>query len=155
MSLYHFPAARTEEQRKYMEQLERDGVCVFCLEYFDRYHQEPIEIDGRYWYVTKNDYPYKGSAVHLLIVPKEHVESLTELPCEAGTELFSLFDKIKRQYSTASEALILRNGDMRFNGGSVAHLHFHFVSGDVDNSDHEPIRFKVSSRDAKNPPSSS
>src|SRR5207244_1732587 len=57
-SLYHVPAGRGPEQRRYMEDLEAAGICVFCPDHFATYHREPIEIEGRHWYVTKNDYPY-------------------------------------------------------------------------------------------------
>ncbi len=46
------------EQLAYMEQLEADGICIFCAEFVESHHREPIEWRGEYWYVTKNDYPY-------------------------------------------------------------------------------------------------
>ena len=44
-SLYHVPAGRGPEQRRYMEDLEAAGICVFCPDHFATYHREPIEID--------------------------------------------------------------------------------------------------------------
>ncbi len=161
MSLYNLAAARSEEQRSYMAQLEQDGICIFCPQYFDEYHREPIEDEGAHWVVTKNDYPYKGALHHLLIVPRLHVAALDELPDEAGSELIRLIRRIKQRYREPSEALVGRSGDMRLNGGSVEHFHIHFVVGNTSDPDHEPIKFKVSSRDShedlevKNPPSSS
>ena len=32
-TLYHLPAARNDDQRAYMEDLEERGICVFCLEH--------------------------------------------------------------------------------------------------------------------------
>jgi ATP adenylyltransferase len=146
MSLYHLPAARTDSQRNYMRELEQDQICVFCPEHFIAYHSAPIEMEFEYWYVTRNDFPYRGAALHLLIVSRQHVTELSELPDEAGSELLKVIREIKKVHICSSEAIVIRSGDMRFNGGSVAHLHIHFVVGDVDNPDHEPIRFKVSSR---------
>ena len=78
-SLYHLPAARGEEQRRYMEELEAAGICVFCPEHFAAYHREPVELSGEHWYVTRNDYPYAGTRAHYLIVPHLHVRAFEEL----------------------------------------------------------------------------
>jgi hypothetical protein len=58
------------------------------------------------------------------------------------------------KYGYPSEALIGRSGDMRRNGGSVEHLHLHYIVGNTDNLEHEEIRFKVSSQftDKQEPP---
>ncbi len=144
--LYFFEAARTPEQLRKMEQLEKDGICVFCPEHFQQNHIHPICIQSDLWYVTQNDFPYKGASLHLLIVPKRHIRSLSECTDEEGAALFRVLKFIKKEYKTASEALVARSGDMRFNGGSVEHLHLHYVVGDISDPDHEPIKFKVSSR---------
>ena len=68
-SLYFMAHARTDEQRRHMEELEAAGICVFCPEHFEANHREPVELSGEHWYVTKNDFPYVGTAAHYLIVP--------------------------------------------------------------------------------------
>lgn len=146
MSLYNVPAGRSEDQRRYMEELEGAEVCIFCHQHFQEHHREPIEMKGHYWYVTKNDYPYPGSKHHYLIVPFQHVASVDELPAAAGLELFSLVRRLKNKLGTVSEAIVMRSGDMRLNGGSVEHLHAHFVVGDIDSPGYKDIRFRVSSR---------
>jgi ATP adenylyltransferase len=141
-ALYHVPAARSEEQRNYMLELEAAGVCVFCAEHFAQHHREPIEIAGEHWYVTKNDYPYAGAAAHYLIVPHRHVTSFDELPDEAGTELWALKRRLKGLLAPLATATVERSGDIRHNGGSVAHLHVHFVALDADPA--RTVRFRVS-----------
>jgi ATP adenylyltransferase len=143
--LYHPPAARSEDQRRYMEELERAGVCVFCPEHFEAHHREPIESSGSHWYVTRNDYPYPGAEAHYLIVPHLHVASFDELPDDAGAELWA----IKRQLKASLDhppavATVERSGDMRLNGGSVSHLHIHFVV--LGESPEKTVRFRVSAK---------
>jgi ATP adenylyltransferase len=140
--LYHLPAARSEEQRAYMESLEAAGVCVFCPEHFEAHHREPVEFSGEHWYVTKNDYPYAGTAAHYLIVPHRHVTSFDELPDEAGAELWAIKRRLREQLSPLATATVERSGDMRLNGGSVAHLHTHFVA--LKEAPEKTVRFKVS-----------
>ncbi len=140
--LYHLPAARSEDQRAYMEELEAAGVCVFCPEHFEAHHREPIAFSGEHWYVTENDYPYAGAAAHYLIVPHRHVTSFEELPDEAGAELWAIKRRLRKELAPLATATVERSGDMRFNGGSVAHLHTHFVA--LKASPESTVRFKVS-----------
>jgi ATP adenylyltransferase len=140
--LYHLDAARTEDQRAHMEDLEARRICVFCPEHVAEYHREPVEWSGEFFYVTKNDYPYAGAAAHYLIVPHRHVTSFDELPDTAGAELWAIKRRLREQLAPLAVATVERSGDMRFNGGSVAHLHTHFVA--LDAAPAAAVRFKVS-----------
>jgi ATP adenylyltransferase len=143
--LYHLPAARSDDQRRYMEELERAGVCVFCPEHFEAHHREPIELRGRHWYVTRNDFPYPGTEAHYLIVPHEHVASFDQLPDEAASDLWALKRELKaRLGDPPATATVERSGDMRLNGGSVSHLHVHFVV--LGEAPAETVRFRVSAK---------
>ena len=140
--LYHLPAARGAEQSQRMRRLEAEGVCVFCDERIAAMEGEPVELRGEHWYVVPNGYPYAGTRAHFLIVAKRHVRSFEELPDEAGAELWSLRRELARRLSPLATATVERSGDMRYNGGSVAHLHVHFVALDADPA--KTVRFKVS-----------
>ena len=144
--LYDFGAARSDEQRRYMEELQAAGVCVFCPEHVERYHGQPIERSGEHWYVTRNGFPYAGTAAHYLIVPQRHVASFDELPDAAGAELWALKRWLKDRLRPLAVATVERSGDMRFNGASIAHLHTHFVA--LDAAPAETVRFRVSARAA-------
>jgi diadenosine tetraphosphate (Ap4A) HIT family hydrolase len=141
-ALYHLPAARGEEQLSRMEKLERDGVCIFCPEHVATFNREPVEIAGEHWYVTKNAYPYIGTRAHYLIVSNLHVRSFDELPDDAGAELWAIKRELKQRLAPLALATVERSGDMRYNGGSVAHLHVHFVA--LDDNPRSTVRFKVS-----------
>jgi len=147
--LYHLPAARTDEQLQYMEDLEAAGICIFCPEHVEQYHREPIEHRGEHWYVTKNDYPYAGTVVHYLIVPHRHVASFDELPDAAGAELWAIRRMLKARFGpdAVATATVERSDDMRFNGGSVAHLHTHFIALPV--APEKTVRFRVSAAGAE------
>ena len=93
--LYYLDAARSAAQRAYMEDLEARGVCVFCPEHVAEYHREPVEWSGEFFYVTKNDYPYAGTAAHYLIVPHRHVTSFEELPDAAGADLWAIKRRLR------------------------------------------------------------
>ncbi|HEU4974034.1 MAG TPA: HIT family protein [Baekduia sp.] len=142
--LYDLDAARTEEQRRYMEGLQADGICIFCPEHVGAYHAHPVERRGEHWYVTRNAYPYRGTTDHFLIVPHRHVRSFDELPDAAGAELWALRRWLKERLAPAAMATVERSGDMRFNGGSVAHLHVHVVA--LQERPDATVKFRVSAR---------
>lgn len=144
LPLYNLDAARSVEQRLYMEGLEARGICVFCPENVELHHQEKIEVSGDHWYVTRNRYPYEGAASHHLIVARAHVTSFDQLPDEAGSELWSIKRELKRRLSPLSIASVERSDNMLYNGGSVAHLHIHFVS--LQERPTATVRFRVSAQ---------
>ena len=136
--LYHLEAARSDAQRRWMQELEAAGECIFCPEH----RRGAGELSGEHWYVVRNDYPYAGTAAHLLIVPHRHVESFDELPDEAGAELWAIKRRLKASLEPLATATVERSGDMRLNGGSVAHFHVHFVA--LDAEPEQTVRFRVS-----------
>ena len=141
-SLYYLDAARTEDQRAYMSSLEERGICIFCEEHVAEHQEHPVEHRGEFWYITRNAYPYAGTVAHYLIVPRTHVASFDELPDAAGAELWSLQRMLKDRHAPLATATVMRSGDMRYNGGSVAHLHAHFVI--LDDAPSATVKFKVS-----------
>jgi ATP adenylyltransferase len=148
-ALYNLDAARGEEQREYMRGLEAEGICVFCEEHVGEYQRQPVEHTGTHWYVTRNDFPYEGAAAHYLIVARRHVGSFAELPAEAGAELWEIRRELAERLGAVSYATIERSGDMRFNGGSVEHLHVHMLALEPEPA--ATVRFRVSARAAEEP----
>jgi diadenosine tetraphosphate (Ap4A) HIT family hydrolase len=137
MSLYDLDSARTDEQRARMQDLAARGVCIFCPE-----HAGELVYRGEHWYVKHNDFPYAGTVAHYLIVPLRHIVVFDELPDEAGAELWAIKRRLKAELAPLATATVERSGDMRFNGGSVAHLHTHFVA--LDDAPSVTVRFRVS-----------
>ena len=143
-ALYDVDAARSDEQRRYMEELEAAGICIFCPEHVAEYHGRPIEHSGEHWYVTANAWPYAGTVAHYLIVPHRHVSSFDELPDEAGAELWAIKRMLAEQIGSPATATVERSGQMELSGSSVALLHTHFVA--LAESPAETVKFRVSAR---------
>lgn len=140
--LYNVQAARGEDQRRRMLRLEEEGVCIFCPEHAGTMQRHPIEHMGEHWYVTRNDFPYEGARAHYLIVARRHVTAFEELPDEAGRELWRIRRELRARLDAPALATVERSGDMRFNGGSVAHLHIHVVA--LPENPPVTVRFRVS-----------
>lgn len=146
MSDYNHETARVEAQRKKMLRLEKDNICAFCPEHFAEFHDNPIEFQTDNWVVTKNDYPYEHSSLHLLMIPTEHVSTVSELSVGAKQEYLEIISRVETTFNLASYGVAMRSGDFRYNGGSVKHLHTHLLVGDFsDPKNHHKLKFKFSS----------
>lgn len=146
MSDYNLDTARVDAQREKMKQLQRDNVCAFCPEHFDNFHDNPIEIKTDHWLVTKNDYPYEHTSLHLLVIPAEHVTTVSELSPAAKADYLDVIAKIEKHFKLTTYGVAMRSGDFRYNGGSVRHLHAHLLVGDFSDPDnHQKLKFKFSS----------
>jgi dihydrofolate reductase/diadenosine tetraphosphate (Ap4A) HIT family hydrolase len=144
--LYHLPAARSRQQLERMQELEDARICRFCPADFDGESSTPTILSGEHWYVIRNEYPYAGTSGHYLIVSRRHATSFDELPDEAGAELWAIRRKLSSDIGPKATATVERSGDMALNGGSVAHLHVHFLT--LDAVPDNPVRFRVSGRKA-------
>ncbi|HWT93974.1 MAG TPA: dihydrofolate reductase [Solirubrobacteraceae bacterium] len=143
-TLYDLSASREPAQRARMARLEREGICMFCPEHVEREQPTPVEWRGEHWYVTRNAFPYPGTVAHYLIVPNTHVTSFDQLPDEAGAELWAIRRRLKTELAPLATATVERSGDMRYSGGSIAHLHVHFVALPAEPS--QTVKFRVSAR---------
>ena len=123
--------AREDEQKEVMEAIIDNDHCPFCRENLAKYHKKPILRTTKHWLVTENQWPYKKTKNHLLIILKEHAEKLADIPSEAGKELFILVKWIEKKYKIKGGAFALRFGDSKFSASTVNHLHVQFVEPDV------------------------
>jgi diadenosine tetraphosphate (Ap4A) HIT family hydrolase len=129
-----------------MQDLAARGICAFCPEHIHTETRTKIDIETDHWFVKGNDYPYDRTKHHLLLIPKYHVKTVSELPSAAQDEFLKVVARAEEHFGMTSYAVAMRSGDPRYNGGSVEHIHAHIIVGDTEEPAHEPVRFKVSSR---------
>lgn len=143
MTLYYTPNYRTQEQLTQMVELEAAGVCIFCPEHLAE--SELIVYNTPLWTVAKNRFPYRGTQLHYLLLPDEHVEDMADLSPESQLDFWTAVRWVKATHNLTHYGLVARNGDCAFTGGTIRHLHVHIVQGDVENSEFTAIRVKLSS----------
>lgn len=135
---------RTKEQKELMAQIEKDGVCPFCAEYFRKYHPKPILKETDWWFVTENMSPYAGTKMHFLFVYKPtHISSPENINPEGTQDLFTLMNWVIQEYNIGGGAFFMRFGDTSYNGSSVEHLHAQLVVGEKEGDDVEALRVKL------------
>ena len=150
-SLYFLDNARSKDQYDEMVRLEAEGVCIFCPEHVEAPGGKEVFLENRLWWLMKNDYPYPGTLQHMLLVPKDHVASLTEISEASQRAYWDILQKTAKKYGSEYFVLASRNGNPRGTGATIVHLHMQFIVADP-NSD-VPVAIYASSKPGKGPPS--
>ena len=150
MSLYCFENARTDEQRAEMARLDAAGICLFCPEHLARHEQQRIVLATRHWTVTPNRFPYPGTSLHMLLIPDQHARDLLELSDEVRADFWVALAAVAEAYELRYYGLGVRNGDCRFTGATIEHVHAHVLVGpDDDSAPPVRMRFSVGRRDER------
>ncbi len=145
-SLYYLGNARNPEQLADMRRLEAAGVCIFCPDQLEADPDQRVLHRTVHWIITPNKFPYRGTRLHLMLVPYEHVTDLVDLSPEAQQDFWAALAWVKDHCGLSFYGLAARNGDSEYTGGTVRHLHVHVLQGDVDDPEHQGVRAKLSSR---------
>ncbi|MFA6416100.1 MAG: hypothetical protein WCW56_01295 [Candidatus Paceibacterota bacterium] len=127
--LFNFHHARLPAQKAKMEELTKINACPFCPKYLAKYHDHPIEKTGKYWVVTKNDYPYSGTTHHYLFIYRKHIKHIKEISGSGFAELADHLKWLSKKYKLPAGCFAIRFGDSNYTGASVAHLHAHLLVG--------------------------
>jgi ATP adenylyltransferase len=153
VSLYCFENVRTAPQLAEMRRLEAAGECLFCPDVLARHNTQQVLMNTTHWTVTPNAFPYPGTALHLLLVPGEHVTDLLDLSPAAREDFWTVLAAVRRDHRLTYYGLGIRNGDCRYTGATIRHVHAHVLVG--PSPDHpapggaapaQPIRMRFSSR---------
>lgn len=139
MSFYHFENSRGEAQTAEMRRLDAAGVCLFCPGHLEEAQEVLHRSD--HWAVTPNRFPYPDTALHLLLVPDEHVTGMARLSPPARLDYFTALEWVEAKFDLAFYGIGVRNGDSPLTGSTVKHLHVHVIVGEADR---DPVRFKMS-----------
>jgi diadenosine tetraphosphate (Ap4A) HIT family hydrolase len=137
---------RREDQKKVMEEIEKDNVCPFCMDHFLKYHKRPIIKNGTFWVLTENQWPYEKVKHQLLAIYKTHINTISEMDPNAGKELIEMFAEETKKRKIAGGGIAMRFGSNPGGGNygsSVLHLHAHLIEPDLEAlGENEAWRFK-------------
>lgn len=131
--------AHDKKQLEKMVEITKHGVCPFCPKYLKKYHDTPIIKVGENWIITSNDYPYKGTKYHFLLITKKHLNKITQLKPELMVELSKQINWLVKKYKIPGASLVFRFGDTNYTGGTVDHLHCHLIVGGKGSTKKEKI----------------
>jgi ATP adenylyltransferase len=153
MSLYCFANARTPEQLAEMQSLEARGVCLFCPDGLRQHERQQVLARTRHWSVTPNEFPYRGTTLHLLLVPDEHAADLLDLQSDVRQDFWTALAWVRDRYRLSHYGLGVRNGDCRFTGATIRHVHVHLLVSRAPVAGEPPVRMRFSGHPARPAPS--
>ncbi len=145
-ALYCTDNYRTDEQLEEMRRLEAAGICLFCPAALREHAHQRVAFETRHWAVTPNAFPYKGTRLHLLVVPHQHVNDMLDLDEEALGDFWAALRLIRERFDLGYYGLGVRNGNCSFTGATIAHVHAHVLVGDPALDPEVPVRMRFSSR---------
>jgi ATP adenylyltransferase len=148
MALYCLQNARGPEQQARMRELEAAGVCLFCPDGLAAYGSQDRPVaETAAWLAVDNDFPYAGARRHLLLIPRAHVVDLGELDVDARADFWTVLDGVRAATGAEDYGVGIRSGDCAATGGTIAHLHVHFLVPDSEAGDEsQPLRMRFSGR---------
>lgn len=135
--------ARFSEQKKVMAKIIALGKLPFLQKNITRFHPHPIEREGKYWYVTKNAWPYAHTKHHYLIIAQEYWTSLEQIKPQAMSELMQHACYLRTKCHAPGGALALRFGNSNYSGATIDHLHWQFIVPDIQASDYQKVHLSI------------
>jgi ATP adenylyltransferase len=146
VSLYCLENSRTAEQLAEMQRLEAAGTCLFCPDGLAAQNRQEVVLQTRHWSVTPNAFPYPGTRLHLLLVPGQHAGDLLDLDAEVQADFWTALGLVRERYGLDYYGLGVRNGDCRYTGATIVHVHAHVLAGRRVAGPEGPVRMRFSSR---------
>ena len=116
--------------KKYRE-IAKKKKCPFCQRNI-RNEGFSFVAETNDWWAIKNSYPYKNSALHLLIIPKRHVISLNALYPEEWNQMAKVIGIVFGKYPFLAKGYGLAIRDGKVGGVTLFHLHFHLIAPKVE-----------------------
>jgi len=103
-----------------------EQFCPFCQSEMRRRGRK-ADFEKGHWLLIKNEFPHKNTRQMYLVIPRQHIVSLSELSTSDWLDLANLIEKCARQYHIEGGGIMWRFGDARFNAGTVEHLHINII----------------------------
>jgi diadenosine tetraphosphate (Ap4A) HIT family hydrolase len=138
--------ARSRDQLEVMQGIQDRQECPFCPENLSKTHKQEILLKGAHWLLTRNNWPYENTQLHLLAIAAYHAETIADLREGAFDELQGQVTWAERELDIRSGGLCIRFGDISQNGATVNHLHAHIivpVEHDDETEVDKKVRFKI------------
>lgn len=106
--------------------------CIFCK---ISSHDSPSKIEYETDYVVAFPSISPAAETHMIIIPKDHITSFTDLE-EKHKDI--LMEMAKAAQNLIEEKKLSKGYKLVFNGGkyqSIPHIHWHLLAGNLENED--------------------
>lgn len=121
------------------EAITRTGHCPFCFSHIEN----EVVVETVYWVVVKNQIPYLGSRLHLLVLPKLHRISLSELNSDEWEDLQNVIRLAKDKYPFLNDGYGFAVREKEVGGVTLYHVHFHIIAPEIGENGQIPVQFGI------------
>lgn len=124
--------------KKYTE-IVKNGRCPFCPGNIE----DEVVGETEHWTIVLNQFPYKGSRLHLLVIPKQHRISLVELSREEWADFFVAIRVATERYVFLADGYGMAVREKEIGGATLYHVHFHIIVPEVGKQGPVSIYFGI------------
>ena len=117
--------ARSQDQLDVMLKNEYTGKDPLALENTD--DEQEIVFKKKYWYVTKNRYPYADIEYQFVVFALGEVYDISEISPEMWAELQKIWNELRENYQLPGGAMCFRFGDTFRSKASLKRVHCHII----------------------------
>jgi len=109
-------------------------VCIFCKIVSGELPNNSVAENDKF--MAFHDL-YPKAPIHILVIPKQHIDCFQETPPEVMAELTEFIQEVARKVGVDKSGyrLITNNGDD--GDQEIHHLHFHILGGGKLNWNHQ------------------
>ena len=104
-------------------EIQRLNIDPFDKQKMLEYDPKEILYETDHWYVFANQHAYLNTQHQLVFVSQKYAENFWDLSPEAQLDLFSLAERICKDYNIDGGGLSMRFGNMAKSGATVQHIH--------------------------------
>lgn len=102
--------------------LNPSDFCPFCATELRRRGRAALQTMGT-WSLFENEFPNARNAKMLLIVPRQHLTSLSQIRPDGAMDLIALLQTC----GINDGGLLMRFGDPHYHAGTIEHLHLNVI----------------------------
>lgn len=117
--------ARSQDQLDVMLENEYAGKDPLALENVDP--EQEIVMQKKYWYVTKNRYPYDDIEYQLIVFALDDIYNMDDVSPEMWAELQVIWNELRKKYNLPGGAMCFRFGDTFRSKASLKRVHCHII----------------------------
>lgn len=119
--------------------IAESGNCPFCAPNI----QNEFVGTTIHWSIVKNQFPYKGSRSHLLILPARHVIDVSELLLPEWIDFPRAIEMAVRMNSFMQNGYGLALRVKEVGGVTLNHLHWHLITPQIGEKGQIPVNFGI------------
>ena len=101
-------------------------MCIFCDIIEGKIPSEKV-LENEHCLAFKDINP--SAPIHILIVPKQHIESFNEVTSEIMAEITPFIQEVAKKVGVAEDGYRLITNINKNGGQEIKHLHFHLLGG--------------------------